>query len=82
MSDLLAQMGIKNREGVEAFVQSLIDLLDEIDGDADFEDTNDAEPEETDQNGDEGDYGMCEDDALAEQLYCLAFAPLEGGQGL
>lgn len=45
-------------------------------------DDSDLEPEETNQNGDEGDYGMCEDDALTGQLYCLAFVPLEGGQGL
>lgn len=42
----------------------------------------DLEDEETDQNGDEGDYSRSEDDAMAKELYCLAFHTFPGGQGL
>lgn len=96
MSELLEQLGIRDRASVETFIERLIDMLDAADGDADLEpylagargtrddreDESDFEPEETDQNGDEQDYGACEDDALAGQLYCLSLGPIPGGQGL
>ena len=82
MSDLLDQLGIKDRAGVELFIERLIAMLDAIDGDPDLEDGNDAEPEETDQNGDEGDYSMSEDAATAAQLCCLPICTFPGGQGL
>ena len=69
------------RRSIEDAIERLLALLDGMERDADLEADGD-EPEETDQNGDERDYGMCEDGALTGQLYCLAFVPLEGGQGL
>lgn len=50
------------REELEKRIQELVDLLDLIDGDADLEDGDDAEPEETDQNGDELDCSHIEDE--------------------
>ncbi len=41
-----------------------------------------ANGDELDFTGDEGDYGRCEDDALARELYGLSFGTLMGGQGL
>lgn len=37
MSDLLDRLGIKDRAGVEMFIERLIAMLDHIDGDPDFE---------------------------------------------
>lgn len=74
MAELLDSLGIKDRTGVELFIERLIELLDDIDGDPDFE------PEETDQNGDEGDYLSNEDDC-PEHLWGVPVASLPG-QGL
>lgn len=38
MTDLLETLGIRGRSGVEAFIERLIDMLDELDPDPDFED--------------------------------------------
>ena len=70
------------RRSIEDAIERLLALLDAMDGDPDLEDTHDAEPEETDQNGDEGDYGMCEDDATEAQLYGVYPVTLPGEQGL
>lgn len=64
------------RTSLEDAIERLLVLLDQMDGDADFE------AEESDQNGDEGDYSRCEDDGLASELHGLHFGPLMGGQGL
>ncbi len=71
-----------DRLSIATTIERLLALLDEMDGDPDLEDFSDAEPEETDQNGDEGDYGMCEDDATEAQLYGVYPVSLPGGQGL
>lgn len=61
------------RQRIESTVETLLTLLDIIDGDADLEDDFTGEPEETDQNGDEGDYSGGESDPPGL---------IAGGQGL
>ena len=67
---------------LEDAIERLLVLLDQLDGDPDFEEQHDAEPEETDQNGDELDFCRSEDDALLPDLFNVPFGPLAGGQGL
>ncbi|MGE0284079.1 MAG: hypothetical protein AB7P20_26170 [Rhizobiaceae bacterium] len=38
MTELLEKLGIRDRNGVEAFIERLIAMLDEMDSDTDFED--------------------------------------------
>ena len=76
-----------DRAGIAYTIERLINLLDGWDGDPDFEieeleEQHDAEAEDAEPNGDEGDYGRCEDDARADELYRVPFGPLTGGQGL
>lgn len=49
------------RKLAEQYIERLIALLDEMDGDPDLED-DDSEPEETDQNGDEQDCSHSEEE--------------------
>ena len=77
----------KDRAAIAYTIERLINLLDGLDGDLDFEieeleEQHDAEAEDAEPNGDEGDYGRCEDDARADELYRVPFGPLTGGQGL
>ncbi len=70
------------RHRIDTTIESLLALLDAIDGDPDLEDVGDAEPEETDQDGDEGDYSMSEDDCTSLQSYDFRPGTIAGGQGL
>ncbi|MEZ5782724.1 MAG: hypothetical protein R3D70_14095 [Rhizobiaceae bacterium] len=77
----------KDRAAIAYIIERLINLLDGFDGDLDLEieeleEQHDAEAEDAEPNGDEGDYGRCEDDARPEELYWVPFGPLTGGQGL
>ncbi|EUB95568.1 hypothetical protein PMI07_002056 [Rhizobium sp. CF080] len=53
---------ITTRRRLEAKIEELIDLLDMVDGDPDLEENGDAEPEETDEDGDEQDCSHTEDE--------------------
>lgn len=79
------------RQALEEQIEILISLLDLVDGDCDMEPDlagfdercmDDREEEETDQNGDEGDYSRCEDDATAADLWRFAPGHVDGGLGL
>jgi hypothetical protein len=50
------------RVALEEYIERLIALLDNLDGDQDLEDGSDAEPEETDQDGDEQDCSHSEEE--------------------
>jgi hypothetical protein len=82
---------INQRRVLEALIEQMIALLDHIDGDADMEPdlagfdpraTDDREEEETDQNGDEGDFSRCEDDATVGDLWRFEPGHIGGGLGL
>ncbi|MCQ1778221.1 hypothetical protein NOJ05_13520 [Neorhizobium galegae] len=71
---------ITTRRRLEAKIEELIGLLDFLDGDPDLEDGGDAEPEETDQNGDEQDSSLTENDNIGGGQF--AMGKIEGGCGL
>ena len=68
------------RTWLEQWIEHAIALLDQMDGDPDFEDGGDAEPEETDQNGDEQDTLHSEDDNCGGGRF--AMGRIAGGCGL
>ena len=71
---------ITTRRRLEAKIEELIGLLDILDGDPDLEDGGDAEPEETDQDGDEQDSSLTEDDNIGGGQFSVG--KIEGGSGL
>jgi hypothetical protein len=71
---------ITSRRRLEAKIEELIELLDLLDADPDLEDSADAEPEETDMDGDEHDTSQNEDDNLGGGWFLMG--KLDGGSGL
>lgn len=76
MTALLESLGIHNRAGVEAFIERLVEMLDDLDGDPDFEDSHDAEAI----NEDGGD--VCDEPHDGDELEPLLSSPETCGQGV
>lgn len=84
MAELLERLGIHSREGVEAFIERLIETLDAFDGDADMEPelgwsriaggVSDGDRPEDDREGDDererddGESGIADMAGMQEQV--------------